>query len=206
MTKIKVNSLIEVLTDLKAGRIVLVMDDEKEQEADLVVAGEFTIPSTIAFLMKYGAGLLCLPITQYLVDKFNLPLLERRNNDSGPSYTLSIDAKNLIKTGISAEDYSITIATLINDHSTIDSIQTPGHLFPLLAQPEGVLSRAGHTEAAIDLMKLAQLKPVALLSELMNADRNRAANSEEIEVFAAKFNIKIITVRQIIEYRQSLVV
>ncbi len=197
---------MEVLEDLKLGRIVLVMDDEREQEADLILAGQFATPDSIAFLMKYGAGILCLPITQKLVDKFNLPLLERRNNDSGPSYTLSVDAKNLIKTGISAEDYAITIATLISNHSTLDAIQTPGHLFPLLAQPGGVLSRAGHTEAAIDLMQLAQLQPVAVLSELMNLDRNQAANLQEIEVFAEKFDIKIITVRQIIEYRQSLVV
>ncbi len=203
MAKIKVSPLPEILQDLKKGRIILVMDDEKEQEADLVIAGDFATPDKIAFLMKYGLGLLCLPVTQTLVEKFQLPLLPKRNNDAGPSYLLSLDENSTTKTGISSQDYAQTIATLINDNSTLNSIKTPGHLFPILAQPEGVLSRPGHTEAAIDLMKLAGLKPLALLSELMNSERNQPANLEEIEIFAEKFQLKIITIRQIIEYRKA---
>jgi 3,4-dihydroxy 2-butanone 4-phosphate synthase/GTP cyclohydrolase II len=197
------NSIPEIINDIKQGKIVIILDDERENEGDMIVAAEFATVENIAFMMKYGCGIICTPISTAIAEKFQLDLLPRRScDDLNQCFnTVSFDGKDL--GGISAIDRSKSIMMLVSDETTIDDIKTPGHVFPLVANEKGVLGRPGHTEAAIDLVKLANLKAAAALVEVMNDKKDcLAANSELIE-FAQQHNLKISTVRALIEYRKG---
>lgn len=200
----KFNSIPEIIEDIKQGKIVILLDDEREQEGDMIVAAEFATPENISFMMKYGCGIICMPITKDLVDKFKLDLLPRRNCDdlNNCFYTVSVDA--IGGSGISASDRSRSIMIFVSDTSTDKDIKTPGHLFPLVAKPGGVLERPGHTEASVDLAILAGLKPAAALVEVMSDEKDTPANNSELMKFSEKHCIKISTVRALIQYRQSL--
>ncbi len=198
------HSIPEILTDVKQGKIVILLDNEREHEGDMIVAAEFATPENIGFMMKYGCGIICMPITKQIADKFKLDLFPRRNcNDLHDCFnTISVDAKGV--GGISANDRSKSIMTFVSNESTIDDIKTPGHLFPLIAKNAGVLERPGHTEASVDLAILAGLKPAAALVEVMNSDKNMPANNEELMSFSSEHQIKISTIKELIKYRKSL--
>lgn len=197
------NSIAEIIEEIQAGKIVVILDDEREHEGDMIVAAEFATEENIGFMMRHGCGIICVPITQGIAKRFQLDLLPRRDcDDTNDCFnTVSFDAKNI--GGVSASDRSKSISTLINDAATAHDIKTPGHVFPLIANPEGLFARPGHTEAAVDLMKLAGLKPAAALVEVMNDDKDKVATIKELIDFAAKHCLKIATVRSIIDYKKA---
>jgi 3,4-dihydroxy 2-butanone 4-phosphate synthase/GTP cyclohydrolase II len=200
----KFHLIPEILEDIKQGKIIILLDDEREHEGDMIVAAEFATPENIGFMMKYGCGIICMPITVELATKFKLELFPRRNCDdlNDCFNTISVDARGV--GGISAYDRSKSIMTIISDESTENDIKTPGHLFPLLAKQGGVLERAGHTEASVDLAILAGLKPAAALVEVMNLEKDMPANNRELFDFASEHQIKISTIKELIKYRESL--
>ena len=189
------SSIEEIVEDLQQGKIVIILDNERENEGDMIVAAEFATPENIAFMMKHGCGIICTPISQDIAEKFKLDLLPRHGcDDLNQCFnTISFDGKDL--GGISSIDRSKSIITLVSDNSTRNDIKTPGHVFPLIANKNGVFARPGHTEAAIDLMKLAGLKEAAALVEVMNDQKDKLA-------FARQHRLKISTVRALIEYRE----
>jgi 3,4-dihydroxy 2-butanone 4-phosphate synthase/GTP cyclohydrolase II len=197
------NSIEEVVGDLQQGKIVIILDNERENEGDMIISAEFATPEKIAFMMKYGCGIICTPIASEIAEKFKLDLLPRHGcDDINQCFnTVSFDKKDL--GGISSLDRSESIMILALDNSTRNDIKTPGHVFPLIANKLGVLGRPGHTEAAIDLMKLAGLKQAAALVEVMNENRDNLATNDELKQFAIKHKLKISTVRALIEYRTN---
>jgi len=192
----------EALEDIKQGKMVIVVDDEdRENEGDLVLAAEKVTPEAINFMAKYGRGLICLAITQEIAERLQLPLQPRRGIDPhGTAFTVSIEARRGVTTGISAYDRAHTIKVAIDEKSGPNDIVTPGHVFPIIAKKGGVLVRAGHTEAAVDLAKLAGLKPAGVICEIMKDD-GTMARLPDLEEFAKKHGLKIITIRDIIAYR-----
>lgn len=196
------NSIPEIIDAIKGGKIVIILDDERENEGDMIVAAEFATVENISFMMKYGCGIICTPISANIAEKFKLDLLPRRGCDDLQQCfnTVSFDAKHL--GGISAIDRSQSIMTLVSDSANVDDIKTPGHVFPLIANKDGVLGRPGHTEAAVDLMELAGLKQAAALVEVMNNEKDKLANNSELMIFSQNHNLKISTVRALIEYRK----
>ncbi len=198
------NSIQEVVEDLKEGKIVVILDDEREHEGDMIVAAEFANIKNISFMMKYGCGIICTPISNCIANKFKLDLLPRRGcNDLNQCFnTVSFDEKEL--GGISAIDRSKSILILVKDGATFEDIKVPGHVFPLIANKDGVLGRTGHTEAAIDLMSLAGLKPAAAIVEVMNDEKDKLATNDELQKFIQQHNLKISTVRALVEYRKAM--
>jgi 3,4-dihydroxy 2-butanone 4-phosphate synthase/GTP cyclohydrolase II len=197
------NSIPEIINDIKKGKIVIILDDERENEGDMIVAAQFATVENISFMMKYGCGIICTPISSSIAEKFQLDLLPRRGcNDLNQCFnTVSFDGRDL--GGISAIDRSKSIMMLASDETIISDIKTPGHVFPLIANENGVLGRAGHTEAAIDLMRLANLKEAAALVEVMNERQDCLADNNELIKFAERHKLKLSTVRALIEYRQE---
>ncbi len=194
---------IETAIDaLKAGKMLVLVDDEhRENEGDLIIAAEFANANSINFMAQYGRGLICLAMAPELVDKLNLPMMASNNQSKQQTaFTLSIGARHGISTGISAEDRATTIQTAIADDASPASIVTPGHIFPLRAHSLGVLKRAGHTEGSVDLMKLAGLKPAAVICEIMNEDGSMARR-EDLVRFAEKHNLLRISIADLIHYR-----
>ncbi len=192
----------EALEDIKQGKMVIVVDDEdRENEGDLVLAAEKVTPEAINFMAKYGRGLICLAITPEDAERLQLPLQPRRGIDPyGTAFTVSIEARTGVTTGISAYDRAHTIKVAIDEKSGPNDITTPGHVFPIIARKGGVLVRAGHTEAAVDLARLAGLKPAGVICEIMKDD-GTMARLPDLEKFAEKHGLKIITIRDIIAYR-----
>jgi 3,4-dihydroxy 2-butanone 4-phosphate synthase/GTP cyclohydrolase II len=183
--------------------IILVDDEDRENEGDLTIAAEFATPEAVNFMAKYGRGLICLSMAPKLVDRLNLPMMARDNKSGfGTNFTVSIEAARGVTTGISAYDRSTTILTAIADEAGPDSIVTPGHVFPLKAQPGGVLKRAGQTEGSVDLATLAGLKPAAVICEIMRDDGNMARMPDLID-FAREHGLKIATIRDLIRYRMK---
>jgi 3,4-dihydroxy 2-butanone 4-phosphate synthase/GTP cyclohydrolase II len=180
-------------------------DEDRENEGDLMCAAEFATPEAINFMVKEGRGLVCLPLTAERCDKLNLPLMTRQEKNQsrfGTAFTLSIEAREGITTGISAADRSKTVLTAIDESKGADDIAIPGHIFPLRARAGGVLVRAGQTEGSVDLAKLAGLNPAAVICEIMNED-GTMSRMPQLEVFARKHNIKILTIADLIEYRAA---
>jgi len=194
----------EVLKDLRKGRMVIVVDDEdRENEGDIVFAAEKVSPQKINFMAKYGRGLVCVTMTGQDLDRLGLkPMVEESRELKEAAFTVSVDAKNNVTTGISAHDRSTTIKTLINPKTKIKDLITPGHIFPLRYKDGGVLVRAGHTEASIDLAKLAGLYPAGVICEIMKED-GKMARLPYLLKFAKKHKLKIISIEQIIEYRRK---
>ncbi len=193
----------ELIEDLKQGKQIILMDDEtRENEGDLVFAADFVTPEHINFMTLYGRGLICLTLQESHAQKLDLPLMSRRNGSRHhTNFTVSIEAKDGVTTGISAADRSHTIKTAINPHTTMHDIVSPGHIFPLIARDGGVLVRTGHTEAATDLARLAGLTPAGVICEIMNQDGTMARLPDLIP-FAQKHGLKIGTIADLVAYRR----
>ncbi|SAL17701.1 bifunctional 3,4-dihydroxy-2-butanone 4-phosphate synthase/GTP cyclohydrolase II-like protein [Caballeronia peredens] len=192
----------EIIAELKAGRMVILVDEEdRENEGDLVIAAEFVTPEAINFMAKFGRGLICLTLTQERCRQLNLPLMTHRNGTQyGTAFTVSIEAAEGVTTGISAADRAKTIAAAVAHDARPEDIVQPGHVFPIMAQPGGVLVRAGHTEAGCDFTALAGLTPAAVICEIIKDDGEMARLPDLIE-FGEQHGIKIGTIADLIHYR-----
>ncbi len=194
----------EIIAELRAGRMVILVDEEdRENEGDLVLAAEFVTPEAINFMAKYGRGLICLTLTEERCDQLNLPMMTARNGTSyGTNFTVSIEAAEGVTTGISAADRARTIEVAVARHARPSDIVQPGHIFPLRAQKGGVLMRAGHTEAGCDLAELAGLTPAAVICEILKDDGTMARLPDLLE-FAQVHGLKIGTIADLIHYRSQ---
>jgi len=197
----KVEEAIEII---KSGQILIVVDEEdRENEGDFVCAGQFITPDKVNFMAKYGRGMICTPMTEEALEKLNLDLMVGNNTAlHGTQFTVTVDAAVGTTTGISANDRALTIKKLSSKDSKPEDFNRPGHIFPLKAAKEGVLRRAGHTEAVVDLCKLAGLYPTGVLCEILNDDGSMA-RLNDLEIIAEKFNLKILTVTELIKYRMK---
>lgn len=197
----KLSSIESVLEDVKIGRPIIVIDNEdRENEGDLFVASELINPKSINFMAKEGRGLICVSITSQRANELDLEPMERRNSSlHETNFTISVDAKKDTTTGISAFDRSVTIKTLIDDNAKAIDLARPGHIFPIVGKDGGVLRRAGHTEASIDLSLLAGLKPSGVICEIM-ADDGSMARGNELEKFSRKHKLKISSIADLIGY------
>ena len=193
----------EIVGEIQKGKMVIVCDDEdRENEGDLTMAAELVTPEDINFMAAYGRGLICMPMAGEVVDRLEIPEMVQHNHSRmGTAFTASIEAKNGITTGISAADRAHTVRVAVDEETGPDDLVMPGHIFPLRARPGGVLQRAGQTEAAVDLARLAGLKPAGVICEIMNKD-GTMARVPDLEKFSKEHGIKIVTVAQIIEYRR----
>src|SRR6186713_241026 len=196
------NTIDELLEDIRRGRMVIVMDDEdRENEGDLVMAAERVRPEDVNFMARYGRGLICLTLTRDRCRQLRLPLMVSDTNvDHRTNFTVSIEAAEGVTTGISAHDRAHTIRTAVRREARAEDLRQPGHIFPLMAQPGGVLTRAGHTEAGCDLTRLAGLEPAAAIVEILNDD-GTMARRPDLEKFAQLHNLKIGTIADLIRYR-----
>ncbi len=196
------SSIEEIIKDAKKGRMFILVDDkDRENEGDLIVPGSKCNSKSINFMAKHGRGLICLALTKNHIDRLRLPLMSRTNKSRmQTAFTISIEARKGITTGISAYDRARTIKTAISFKTKKKDIVSPGHVFPLVARPGGVLERAGHTEASIDISKLSNLNPSAVICEVMNED-GRMARLKDLQKFSKKHKIKIASIENLIAYR-----
>jgi len=196
------SSTEEIVEDLRNGRMVVLVDaEDRENEGDLVAAAQMATPDTINFMAKHGRGLICLTLTEARAQELNLQAMTRKNaSRNRTAFTQSIEAREGISTGISASDRARTIATAIDTSKGADDIVSPGHVFPLVAREGGVLIRAGHTEASVDLARLAGLQPAAVICEIMNDD-GTMARMPDLLPFAQRHGLKIGTIEDLIVYR-----
>jgi 3,4-dihydroxy 2-butanone 4-phosphate synthase/GTP cyclohydrolase II len=203
-TKTKLNTIPEILEDIRAGRMVVMMDDEeRENEGDLVMAASKVRPEDINFMARFGRGLICLPLTRERCRQLKLPLMVNENQSRfATNFTVSIEAVEGITTGISAYDRAHTVRTAVKPDANFEDLSQPGHVFPLMSQPGGVLTRSGHTEASVDLAMLAGLEPAAVLVEILNEDGSMARRPE-LEEFAREHGLKIGTIADLIHYRME---
>lgn len=194
----------EIIADIKAGKIVILTDaEDRENEGDLVMAAQFVTPEAINFMIKHARGLVCLPMADELIDRLGLPMMTQNNGAQyGTNFTVSIEAREGISTGISAADRAHTIQTAVAPNAKASDIVQPGHIFPLRAKKGGVLVRSGHTEASVDLAQLAGLTPAAVICEIINDD-GTMARMPQLEVFAKEHGIKMGTIADLIEYRSK---
>lgn len=199
----KFNHIEEAIEDIRDGKIVVVIDDEdRENEGDLLMAAEKVTPEAINFMATYGKGLICMPLTEEYLKRLNIPQMVKDNTDNHETaFTVSIDHIETT-TGISAYERALTIQKVLEKESTSNDFRRPGHIFPLKARKGGVLVRNGHTEAAVDLARLAGLKPGGVICEIMSKDGTMARTDELIE-FCKIHNLKIITIKDLVEYRKS---
>jgi len=198
----KFNTIEEAIEDIKDGKMVILVDDEdRENEGDLTMAAEAITPEAINFMAKFGRGLICLSMTPGRVEHLQLPMMTTDNTSSfGTAFTISIEAKKGVTTGISAADRATTIKTAINPKSGPEDLARPGHVFPLRAKAGGVLQRAGQTEGSVDLARLAGLIPAGVICEIMNDDGTMARVPQLME-FAKVHKMKIVTIKDLIAYR-----
>lgn len=198
------SSISEVLEDVRAGKMVIVVDDaNRENEGDLTLAAEVVTPQAINFMLSQARGILCLAIAPEIAEALDLhPMVHNNNAKFETPFTVSIDAKNGITTGVSAEDRATTILTTIRKDARPEDLARPGHVFPLKARAGGVLVRTGHTEGAVDLARLAGLRPAAAICEIMT-ENGHMAKLPELKKFAEKHNLKICTIADIIRYRRE---
>ncbi|HLS80850.1 MAG TPA: bifunctional 3,4-dihydroxy-2-butanone-4-phosphate synthase/GTP cyclohydrolase II [Steroidobacter sp.] len=198
----KLNTIDEILEDLRAGRMVVIMDDEdRENEGDLVMAAEFVRAEDVNFMARYARGLICLTLTRERCKQLRLPLMVSDTQiDHTTNFTLSIEATEGVTTGISAHDRAHTIRTAVRRDARPEDLRQPGHIFPIMAQPGGVLTRAGHTEAGCDLTRLAGVEPAAVIVEILNDD-GTMARRPDLQEFAQRHGLKIGTIADLIRYR-----
>src|SRR5210317_62941 len=196
------NTTEEIIEDLRQGRMVIIMDDEdRENEGDLVLASEVTTPEAINFMAKYGRGLICVTLTKERCRQLRLPLMVNADNQlEATNFTVSIEAAEGVTTGISAADRATTVLAAVKPDAQPQDLIQPGHVFPLMAQPGGVLVRAGHTEAGCDLARLAGLSPSSVIVEILNEDGSMARRPD-LEAFAEQHELKIGTIADLIQYR-----
>jgi 3,4-dihydroxy 2-butanone 4-phosphate synthase/GTP cyclohydrolase II len=202
MEKYKFNTIDEAVDDIANGKMIILVDDEdRENEGDLCIAAEKVTPESINFMARYGRGLICLSLTPERVEELKLPMMTDDNTSSfGTAFTVSIEAKKGVTTGISAADRAHTIMTAINPAIQPEDLAKPGHVFPLRARRGGVLQRAGQTEGSVDLSRLAKLYPAGVICEIMSDDGTMARVPELME-FSKKHNLKIVTIKDLISYR-----
>ncbi|MBI2846765.1 MAG: bifunctional 3,4-dihydroxy-2-butanone-4-phosphate synthase/GTP cyclohydrolase II [Chloroflexi bacterium] len=193
----------ETIKDIRDGKFVIIVDDEdRENEGDLAIAAEKVTPAAINFMVKHGRGLVCMPIIGQRLDDLRIPLMVQENTSTyGTAFTVSIEAKHRVTTGISAYDRSATVKAVLDPNTKPDDLIRPGHMFPLRAREGGVLVRAGQTEAVVDLARLAGVYPAGVICEIMNDD-GTMSRMPQLEEFSKKHSIKIISVAQIIAYRR----
>jgi len=197
-----VSTIEEALEDIRQGRMVILVDDEdRENEGDLTMAAEKVTPEAVNFMAKYGRGLICLSLTEERLNELRLPMMVSDNTSRfQTAFTVSIDAKQGVTTGISAADRATTILTAIDDSATPEDIVSPGHIFPLRARTGGVLVRTGQTEGSVDLARLSGLKPSGVICEIMNED-GTMSRMPDLRIFAEKHGLKIVTIADLIKYR-----
>ena len=202
--ELKTAAVEEALEAVRAGRMIIIVDDEdRENEGDLMVAAEKTTPEIVNFMARYGRGLICLPLTEERLDELQLPLMVSENTARfQTAFTVSIDAKAGVTTGISAADRARTVLAAVDPATKPEDLARPGHVFPLQAQEGGVLSRAGQTEAAVDLARIAGLAPAGVICEVMNEDGSMARMPQLGEV-SRRFDIPILTIADLIRYRMK---
>src|SRR6476660_1437781 len=193
----------EAIADFKAGKFVIVVDDEdRENEGDLVVAAQLVTPEHISFMTRHGSGLVCMPVVARRLDELGIaPMVERNTSRLGTAFSVSIDAKESVTTGASAHDRAATIRKVLDPSAKAADFSMPGHTFPLRAAEGGVLTRAGQTEAAVDLAILSGLYPAGVITELMKTD-GTMSRMPDVETFAREHHLKVITVEQMIAYRR----
>ncbi|MFV3093000.1 bifunctional 3,4-dihydroxy-2-butanone-4-phosphate synthase/GTP cyclohydrolase II [Pseudomonas sp. GW6] len=196
------NTAEELIEDIRAGKMVILMDDEdRENEGDIIIASECVTAEHINFMARFARGLICMPMTRERCELLKLPLMAPRNGSGfGTKFTVSIEAAEGVTTGISAADRARTVQAAVARNAVAEDIVSPGHIFPLMAQPGGVLARAGHTEAACDLARMAGFEPSGVICEIMNDD-GTMARRPELEKFAEEHGLKIGTIADLIHYR-----
>jgi 3,4-dihydroxy 2-butanone 4-phosphate synthase/GTP cyclohydrolase II len=196
-------SIEDALEEIRAGRMVVVVDDEdRENEGDLICAAEKITPEHIGFMVRYGSGIICVPMEGERLEQLHLPLMAPQNSESmGTAFTISVDARAGTTTGISAADRAATVRALIDPATRPEDLARPGHIFPLRYMPGGVLRRAGHTEAAVDLARLAGLYPAGVLCEVVNED-GTMARLEDLERFSAEHGLVMVSIADLIAYRR----
>jgi len=195
-------SIAEVIEDIKQGKMIILVDDEdRENEGDLTMAAEQVTPEAINFMARFGRGLICLAMSPEMIDRLRIPMMVERNTSPfKTAFTVSIEAKRGVTTGISAADRATTILSAVDDTTKPEDIVSPGHVFPLRARKGGVLVRTGQTEGSVDLSRLAGLKSAAVICEVMKDD-GTMARMPDLEVFAAQHDLKIATIADLVEYR-----
>lgn len=198
------NTIQEAVEDLKSGRMIILVDDaNRENEGDITIAAEKITPEAINFMLTHARGIICLAINAERAEELDLyPMVSNNTSNFQTPFTVSVDARNGITTGVSSKDRTATILTAIDDKATADDLVRPGHVFPLKAQRGGVLVRTGHTEGAVDLTRIAGLKPAAVICEIMTDDGNMA-KLPDLKKFSEKHNLKICTIADIIRYRHE---
>ncbi|HZT00993.1 MAG TPA: 3,4-dihydroxy-2-butanone-4-phosphate synthase [Steroidobacteraceae bacterium] len=196
------NSVEEIVADLRAGRMVIVMDDEdRENEGDLIMAAELATPEAVAFMIRHASGIICVPMEEEQLTRLDLPQMVATNSESHrTAFTVSVDLRAGTTTGVSSGDRAATIRGLADARSKPQDFARPGHIFPLRSRRGGVLVRTGHTEAAVDLCRLAGLQPAGVICEVMNDD-GTMARRPQLEAFAVRHNLKIGTIADLIRYR-----
>jgi 3,4-dihydroxy 2-butanone 4-phosphate synthase/GTP cyclohydrolase II len=199
-----VSTIKEAIADIKSGKMIILVDyEDRENEGDLCMAAEFVTPEAINFMAKYGRGLVCLSLSEELADKLNLvPMVSENKSCFGTAFTVSIEAKRGVTTGISAADRATTIRTAVADDASPDDIVSPGHVFPIRAKKGGVLVRTGQTEGSVDLARLAGLKPAGVICEVMKDD-GTMARMPDLEIFANEYGLKIATIADLIQFRMQ---
>jgi 3,4-dihydroxy 2-butanone 4-phosphate synthase / GTP cyclohydrolase II len=199
-----ISSILEAIEDIKNGKMVILVDDEdRENEGDLFMAAQFTSPETINFMARYGRGLICLTLNEEMADKLNLKQMVQDNKARfGTAFTISIEARNGVTTGISAADRATTIHAAVDPMAKPEDLVSPGHVFPIRAKRGGVLVRTGQTEGSVDLCRLAGLTPAGVICEIMKDD-GTMARMPDLEVFAREHDLKIVTIADLIDYRMQ---
>jgi 3,4-dihydroxy 2-butanone 4-phosphate synthase/GTP cyclohydrolase II len=199
-----ISNIEDAIEDIKKGRMIILVDDEdRENEGDLCMAAQHVTAEAINFMARYGRGLICLTLSNRIADRINLPLMVRHNESRfGTAFTVSIEARKGVTTGISAADRATTIITAVADETTPDDIVSPGHVFPIRARDGGVLVRTGQTEGSVDLARLAGLKESGVICEIMKDD-GTMARMPDLEIFAAEHGLKIVTIADLIDFRMQ---
>ena len=199
-----ISTIQEAIDDIRGGKMIILVDDEdRENEGDLCMAAQFVSPETINFMARYGRGLICLSLSEEMADKLKLqPMVQENKARFGTAFTISIEARNGVTTGISAADRATTIKTAVNPEAKPEDLVSPGHVFPIRARKGGVLVRTGQTEGSVDLCRLAGLTPAGVICEIMRDD-GTMARMPDLEVFAREYNLKIVTIADLIDYRMQ---
>ncbi|MGD0021745.1 MAG: bifunctional 3,4-dihydroxy-2-butanone-4-phosphate synthase/GTP cyclohydrolase II [Smithellaceae bacterium] len=199
-----ISTIQEAIDDIRGGKMIILVDDEdRENEGDLCMAAQFVSPETINFMARYGRGLICLSLSEEMADKLKLqPMVQDNKARFGTAFTISIEARNGVTTGISAADRATTIKTAVNPEAKPEDLVSPGHVFPIRARKGGVLVRTGQTEGSVDLCRLAGLTPAGVICEVMRDD-GTMARMPDLEVFARQYGLKIVTIADLIDYRMQ---
>ncbi|MDL2216942.1 3,4-dihydroxy-2-butanone-4-phosphate synthase, partial [Desulfovibrio sp. OttesenSCG-928-M14] len=194
----------QAIEEIRQGKMIILVDDEdRENEGDITIAAQFVTPEVINFMATHARGLICLPMSAEWCDRLQLPLMTQRNESGfGTNFTVSIEARHGVTTGISAADRACTVLAAVADDAKAEDIVTPGHIFPLRAKKGGVLVRAGQTEGGVDLARLAGLKPAAVICEVLKEDGSMA-RMPDLVLFARKHGLKIATIKDLIRYRMQ---